>query len=78
MLLQNIPNGHNIHQHLSLQDPLKLNQIWIFGLKIYHLATLVATTLWPQMLKSVKLARACRLKVYLHRRGAVDIASAKE
>jgi hypothetical protein len=29
-----IPNGHKIFQHFT--------QIWIFGLKIYHLATLVA------------------------------------
>jgi hypothetical protein len=32
----NIPNGHEI-----LQDPPKSTQIWMFGLKIYHLATLV-------------------------------------
>jgi hypothetical protein len=29
-----------INQHLPLQDPPRLNQIWIFGLKIFHLATL--------------------------------------
>jgi hypothetical protein len=34
------PNGHNIYQRLSLQDTPKLTQIWIFGLKIYHVATL--------------------------------------
>jgi hypothetical protein len=27
--------------HYNLQDPLKLAQIAIFGLKIYHLATLL-------------------------------------
>jgi hypothetical protein len=30
---QNIPNGHKIDQHLSLQDPLNFTQIGIFGLK---------------------------------------------
>jgi hypothetical protein len=30
-----------IYQHLRLQDPPKFTQIWIFGLKIYHLATLL-------------------------------------
>jgi hypothetical protein len=38
------PNGHKIYEHLPLQDPSKLAQIRIFGLKIYHLATLVNTS----------------------------------
>jgi hypothetical protein len=29
------------YQHLPLQDPPKFTQIGIFGLKIYHLATLL-------------------------------------
>jgi hypothetical protein len=33
---QNIPT-------LQLQDPPKFTKIWIFGLKIYHLATLLET-----------------------------------
>jgi hypothetical protein len=33
---------HKIYQHLPLQDPPKFTQIWIFGLKANHLATLVA------------------------------------
>jgi hypothetical protein len=44
---KNIPNYHKIdqmsikiYQHLPLQDPLQFTQIKIFGLKIYHLATL--------------------------------------
>jgi hypothetical protein len=40
-----LPNGHEIHQHLPLQDPPKFTQMWIFGLIKYHLATLLATTL---------------------------------
>jgi hypothetical protein len=28
-----------MYQHLPLQDPQNITQIWIFGLKIYHLAT---------------------------------------
>jgi hypothetical protein len=39
--LKNRPNVHEIFHHLPLQDPQKITQIWIFGLKIYHLATLV-------------------------------------
>jgi hypothetical protein len=35
-----IPNGHKIYQHLPLKDPSKFIKICIFGLKIYHLATL--------------------------------------
>jgi hypothetical protein len=30
-----------IHLHLPLQDPPKFIQIWMFCLKIYHLATLL-------------------------------------
>jgi hypothetical protein len=29
------------NKKLSLQDAPKFTQIWIFGLKIYHLATLI-------------------------------------
>jgi hypothetical protein len=36
----NRPNVRKIYQHLPLQDPPKFTQTWIFGLKIYHLATL--------------------------------------
>jgi hypothetical protein len=40
----NIPNGRKngrkIYQRLLLQDPPKFTQLGIFGLKIYHLATL--------------------------------------
>jgi hypothetical protein len=35
-----IQNCHKIDQHIPLQDPPKLTQIRIFGLKKYHLATL--------------------------------------
>jgi hypothetical protein len=38
---ENIPNGHKIYLHFPLQDPPKLTQIGVFGLKINHLATLV-------------------------------------
>jgi hypothetical protein len=34
-------NVNKIYQHLSLQDASKIPQNGIFGLKIYHLATLV-------------------------------------
>jgi hypothetical protein len=45
--VQNIPIGrkidnvHKICKCLPLQDPPKFTQIGIFGLKMYHLATLV-------------------------------------
>jgi hypothetical protein len=43
---QNIPKNRKIiYQHLSLQDPPKFSQIDIFGLKIYHLATLPGSSL---------------------------------
>jgi hypothetical protein len=44
------PNVHKIYQNLILQDPPKLTQIAIFGLKIYHLATLSPNYLflWPE------------------------------
>jgi hypothetical protein len=39
------PNGHKIYQHLALQDPTKVTQIGIFGLKICHVATLTGDNL---------------------------------
>jgi hypothetical protein len=36
----NGPNGQKMYQHLPLQDPQNFTQIGIFGLKLYHLATL--------------------------------------
>jgi hypothetical protein len=38
---ENWPNGHKIYRHLPLQDPPRFTQIGVWGLKIYHLATLV-------------------------------------
>jgi hypothetical protein len=37
---QMISNSRKIYQHFLLQGPPKYTQIWIFGLKINHLATL--------------------------------------
>jgi hypothetical protein len=39
---QNIPNGHKLYQHFTSLGTLKYTQIWIFGLKINHLATLAS------------------------------------
>jgi hypothetical protein len=39
----NRSNGHKIYQPLPLQDPPQSTQIGIFGLKIYHLATLLSS-----------------------------------
>jgi hypothetical protein len=41
--LTNIPNGQYKHKHFPIKGPQKLTQIWIFGLKINHLATLIPT-----------------------------------
>jgi hypothetical protein len=41
--LKYFPNGQKIYQHLSLQDTPRFTKIGIFGLKIYHLATVVIT-----------------------------------
>jgi hypothetical protein len=38
---QNGRSVRKVYQHLQLQDPPKFTQIWIFGLKTNHLATLV-------------------------------------
>jgi hypothetical protein len=40
-LTHTIPNGHKIYQQRLLQGAQKFTQIGIFGLKIYHLATLI-------------------------------------
>jgi hypothetical protein len=50
--LSNIPNGHLMYQHFTFQGPPKYTQIWIFGWKTYHLATL-----WEECL-SVRLCIA--------------------
>jgi DNA modification methylase len=38
---QNRPSGRKVYQLLPWQVPPKFTQIWIFGLKICHLATLL-------------------------------------
>jgi hypothetical protein len=43
-LPQNRPKGQKIYQHLLGQDPPRLTQIRIFGLKVYHLATMNGIT----------------------------------
>jgi hypothetical protein len=35
-----IPNGHKIHRSFPIKVLSKCNKIWIFGMQIYHLATL--------------------------------------
>jgi hypothetical protein len=40
----NTPNVRKTYQHLPLHDPQKLTQVGIFGLKIFHLATLLWKT----------------------------------
>jgi hypothetical protein len=38
-----IPNGHKIYQQFPVKGPPKFIQIEIFGIKIYHLVTLLLT-----------------------------------
>jgi hypothetical protein len=45
-----IPNGHTIYQPFHFRGPPKFTQIGIFGLKKYHLATLLPTG-WPNFLR---------------------------
>jgi hypothetical protein len=47
------PIGHYIHQPLPYQGPPKFTQIGFFGLKIYHLATLVPNRSRVQNLQNV-------------------------
>jgi hypothetical protein len=44
----NVPNDQKIYQHLPLKPTQKFTQIWIFGLKIYHLATLIESARWQK------------------------------
>jgi hypothetical protein len=39
----NVRNNHKLYQYFPLQGPHTFTQIWILGLKIYHLATLFET-----------------------------------
>jgi hypothetical protein len=41
-----IPNNHEIHQHFPSKCPPKYAQIGLFGMKIYHLATLVPFSIY--------------------------------
>jgi hypothetical protein len=42
----NIPNGHKIYKLFLIKGPPKFTQIWIFCLKINHLATLDGSSLF--------------------------------
>jgi hypothetical protein len=44
-----IPIGHKIYQHFPVRGPTKFTQIWIFGLKIYNLATLARIEAEPKL-----------------------------
>jgi hypothetical protein len=49
----------NINRHLPLKDPPKFTQIWIFGLKTNHLATLVKTPLGSILTVLPGVIRCC-------------------
>jgi hypothetical protein len=57
----NGPSVHEIYQHLPLQDPPKLTQIWIFGLKTNHLATLAPTRCYVSLSVPSMSTPTCRL-----------------
>jgi hypothetical protein len=44
------PNDHKIDQHFPLQDLPKFTQIGNFGMKTYHLATLLRTGFFCSLL----------------------------
>jgi hypothetical protein len=44
-IYQKYQNGYKIYQRFTLQDPPKFTQIGIWGLKMYHLATLIKVNL---------------------------------
>jgi hypothetical protein len=81
-MAKNIPNspkihiqsGHKINQRLSLQDPPKFTQIGIFGLKIYHLATLRFWTSGPD---GLAVARVYFSKLALNVRLGLGRAQAR-
>jgi hypothetical protein len=68
--MYNRPNCYQIDQHLPLQDPPKFTQIWIFGLKIYHLATLLGRYVGiPYNLKQLtQMKMIVRLALFLTKR----------
>jgi hypothetical protein len=45
----NIPKAHKMYQYFTFKVLQKYIQILIFGLKIYHLATLVGNSLFALM-----------------------------
>jgi hypothetical protein len=61
--LSNIPNDHKIYQQFPFQGPPKYTQIWIFGLKTYHLATLLPiwyiSQFWECMKKVILISEIC-------------------
>jgi hypothetical protein len=57
---RNIPvqDGHKINQSIPFQGPSKFTQIWIFGFKICHLATLLGAKSFPKI-PSVGISQLC-------------------
>jgi hypothetical protein len=61
----NGPSVHKIYQHLPLQDPPKFTQIWIFGLKTNHLATLVGGVVFRVRTFDCLFVRLMVLNMYI-------------
>jgi hypothetical protein len=61
---QNGLRVHRIYQHLPLQDPPKFTQIWIFGFKTNHLATLLIRSEWLQDM--TKVLRSAFFSLFQH------------
>jgi hypothetical protein len=68
-----IPNGQRICQTFPFQGPPKFTQIGIFGLKIYHLATLLETQI---LFHCIKYSRRCRAGI--HERMGATVSSPAE
>jgi hypothetical protein len=52
----NIPNGHKIYQYFPFQGPPKYTQGGIFGMKIFHLASLL-----PSCFANAKDSCCCKI-----------------
>jgi hypothetical protein len=55
-------NVQKICQHLPLHGPPKITQIWIFGLKIYYLATLDGSVSAETFFHLVNFIYFCNLR----------------
>jgi hypothetical protein len=63
-----------INQHFPFEGPPKFTQIWIFGLKINHLATLVQTHVGDKGFSSNQRQHVCS-RAFPHHESIAIIAN---